>query len=144
MWTSSTTFVDVRAAVALMLLFTACSELRERPDPDTCPNTLHPCGITDPADPEFHGKLIEREGWDLNVCASCHGADFSGGPSGATCLTCHQQGPTACDTCHDTPPASGAWPPQRGRHASALHGGRPIYAFGGRPALWPMHRRPRN
>ncbi len=98
----------MRAAVTLALLFTACSEPRERPDADTCPNTLHPCGITDQADPEFHGKLIEREGWDLNLCASCHGADFSGGPSGVTCLTCHQQGPTACDTCHDTPPATGA------------------------------------
>src|SRR5688572_32432890 len=98
----------------MALLVTACSEPRERPDPDPCSNTLHPCGISDPADPEFHGRLIEREGWDLNVCADCHGSSFGGGASGATCLSCHEQGPTACDTCHDDPPASGA----HARHAS--------------------------
>jgi hypothetical protein len=99
----------VRAAATILVLVSAgCADPRERPDADPCANTLHPCGISDEDSDDFHGRLIEREAWDLNLCANCHGDDFSGGPSGVTCLTCHQQGPTACDTCHDTPPATGA------------------------------------
>jgi predicted CxxxxCH...CXXCH cytochrome family protein len=69
---------------------------------------IHPPGIADPSSPDFHAQLVVRENYHLEKCQQCHGADFSGGTSGRTCLTCHQQGPTACNTCHGQPPATGA------------------------------------
>ncbi len=69
---------------------------------------IHPAGIADPSSPDFHGQLVQSLGWNLGLCAQCHGADFSGGASGKSCLTCHAQGPTACTVCHAQPPATGA------------------------------------
>jgi predicted CxxxxCH...CXXCH cytochrome family protein len=69
---------------------------------------IHPDGIADPQSPDFHGNLIQANGWDLGVCAKCHGADFAGGTSGKSCLKCHDQGPTGCTVCHAQPPDTGA------------------------------------
>ncbi len=69
---------------------------------------FHPPGILDPADSEqFHGQLAREVNFNLDVCAKCHGADFSGG-AGPSCKTCHDQGPTGCTTCHGQPPATGS------------------------------------
>jgi predicted CxxxxCH...CXXCH cytochrome family protein len=70
--------------------------------------SVHPAGILDPASPQFHGRELERRGWDFAVCAGCHGDDFGGGKAGVSCKSCHQDGPTGCTTCHGTPPASGS------------------------------------
>jgi predicted CxxxxCH...CXXCH cytochrome family protein len=69
---------------------------------------IHSAGLMNPADPEFHGAVVARNGWDLGQCATCHGTDFAGGKSGVSCKTCHQDGPTSCTTCHGQPPATGA------------------------------------
>ena len=69
---------------------------------------IHPPGLLDPASSEFHGKEVERQKWDLKVCAKCHGDDFSGGKAKRACTTCHQGGPTACATCHQAGPRTGA------------------------------------
>jgi predicted CxxxxCH...CXXCH cytochrome family protein len=69
---------------------------------------FHPGGILDPSDGDFHGALVRQSGWNLPLCAGCHGDDFAGGKAQASCLGCHQGGPTACTTCHAQPPASGA------------------------------------
>ena len=61
---------------------------------------VHERGVLDPASAQFHGATLAALGWDLRTCASCHGDDFTGGSSGATCTTCHTGGPTACETCH--------------------------------------------
>jgi predicted CxxxxCH...CXXCH cytochrome family protein len=66
-------------------------------------SAIHPGGILNPADPSFHGQLVAGVGWDLRACTTCHGADFAGGSTGATCTTCHEGGPTACATCHSRP-----------------------------------------
>ncbi len=69
----------------------------------TCPDcavTVHPPGILDPTSPDFHGKKLASENWDFSLCQKCHGTDFSGGKAGVSCLKCHQDGPTACSTCH--------------------------------------------
>jgi hypothetical protein len=71
-------------------------------------SAIHAGGIMNPADPDFHGALLRAQGWSFGLCATCHGADFSGGRSGASCLTCHSDGPTSCTTCHGQPPTSGA------------------------------------
>jgi predicted CxxxxCH...CXXCH cytochrome family protein len=73
-------------------------------------SSIHPGGILDPMSEDFHGKEVSRQGNRLELCASCHGGDFKGGLAGSDCTTCHTAsgGPTACTTCHGTPPASGA------------------------------------
>ncbi|HVV81934.1 MAG TPA: CxxxxCH/CxxCH domain-containing protein [Kofleriaceae bacterium] len=69
---------------------------------------LHPGGILDPSSSDFHGQEVERRGWDLPLCATCHGADYGGTTKAPSCRTCHTQGPTACDTCHPANPTTGA------------------------------------
>ncbi len=73
-------------------------------DIDYFDSPLHPGGIMNPTDPAFHGTQIRDSGYDFELCAGCHGEDFSGGKAQASCLTCHENGPTDCGTCHDTPP----------------------------------------
>jgi len=79
-------------------------------------SSIHRGGILDPASADFHGRLIRDQRYDFGVCQKCHGADFAGGTSGVSCLSCHAQGPTACGTCHDDLPAKGS-------HAFHLGGG---------------------
>lgn len=69
---------------------------------------VHAGGIMNPTDSEFHGRLLAAEGWKFDLCAECHGQDFSGGASGSACTSCHQRGPTDCTTCHGNGPTSGA------------------------------------
>ncbi len=84
-----------------MLALTGCSEERLLSGPcDGCVVTLHDQGILDPGSDAFHGTLLARTNWGFARCAECHGEDFSGGTSGVSCVSCHQQGPTACVTCH--------------------------------------------
>lgn len=61
---------------------------------------LHAAGVLDPASRDFHGAQVAALGWDLGRCARCHGDDFRGGTSGASCESCHVGGPTDCKTCH--------------------------------------------
>lgn len=75
---------------------------------------VHAPGLMNPADPDFHAALLARRGWDLDGCAGCHGADYAGGASEATCLGCHAEGPTACATCHGDGPTTGAHAAHRG------------------------------
>lgn len=69
---------------------------------------LHRPGLMNPASDDFHGREVEAQGWDLTVCARCHGADFSGTTAAPSCTTCHEEGPTACTTCHAAVPTTGA------------------------------------
>jgi predicted CxxxxCH...CXXCH cytochrome family protein len=84
----------------------ACST--ERGLPDSPATGVHPSGILDETSDAFHGKELERRGWDLALCAKCHGDDFRGGKSGVTCTSCHERGPTDCSTCHRGGPTTGA------------------------------------
>jgi len=61
---------------------------------------VHERGLLNPADPNFHGQLLQSNNWNFALCQNCHGQDFSGGPAGSSCLTCHQKGPQDCTTCH--------------------------------------------
>lgn len=71
-------------------------------------SSIHPAGVLDPSSAGFHGVELQTRGWDLGLCASCHGTDFAGGTADVTCTTCHAQGPEACDACHDEVPRTGA------------------------------------
>ncbi|MBN2356476.1 hypothetical protein JXO59_10205, partial [candidate division KSB1 bacterium] len=50
----------------------------------------------------FHGEAIAADNWSMSGCQGCHGSDYRGGSSGASCYTCHadENGPEACNTCH--------------------------------------------
>ena len=64
----------------------------------------HPDDFRFPSQENFHGKTVAQEArWDLAVCQSCHGEDYSGnGYDDKNCLTCHSgpDGPENCTTCH--------------------------------------------
>ncbi len=49
-----------------------------------------------------HGVFLQAQGYPLDSCKTCHGADYAELKQGKTCLTCHNQqnGPEACNTCH--------------------------------------------
>ncbi|MBE7450006.1 MAG: CxxxxCH/CxxCH domain-containing protein [Kofleriaceae bacterium] len=83
-------------------------------------STIHAPGVLDPASAGFHGAELAARGWDLALCAQCHGADFGGGPSGVACTTCHERGPDACDTCHALVPETGAHPAHVGPGSAEL------------------------
>lgn len=57
-----------------------------------------------------HADIFSFPGsWaSISSCQSCHGVDFAGGRSGASCNECHTQqgGPAACNTCHGMPPTT--------------------------------------
>ncbi len=53
----------------------------------------HPSvGWLDKTNASFHGLAASTRG--LPDCATCHGSDFKGGTSGASCYTCHSTGPS--------------------------------------------------
>lgn len=54
------------------------------------------------ADREFHGAYIAGDHWSMASCKKCHGDDYAGGSSGASCTSCHpgENGPESCATCH--------------------------------------------
>jgi predicted CxxxxCH...CXXCH cytochrome family protein len=91
--------------VLLLVLLVACAEQRE---PATCTTDCASNGVHPRDWIANHGADLARRGWDFALCQGCHGADFAGKGTAPSCLTCHQKGPTACDTCHATPPATGA------------------------------------
>ena len=78
----------------------------------------HDCHATFPHPPQwmnltsadFHGQAIAAARWDMGACRNCHGADYRGGTSGASCNTCHPGSPEACNTCHGS--QTNAAPPE--------------------------------
>ncbi len=94
-------FIIISSVLLLSFLISSCSKLNE-PLPASPDITTHKTGILDQGSPDFHGNLVRENNWDLALCQSCHAADYSGGITGASCLTCHTQtnGPEACNTCH--------------------------------------------
>lgn len=63
-------------------------------------SAIHAPGIQNPADPDFHGLLLRDRDYDFGFCAKCHGERFEGGGADSSCVSCHEEGPTDCSTCH--------------------------------------------
>jgi predicted CxxxxCH...CXXCH cytochrome family protein len=77
-------------AFCLIAFAAGCSKLKEEnPTQAGARIGVHPTGFATPASPDFHGKLLAANNWDLTACAECHGADFKGGTSGQSCFDCH-------------------------------------------------------
>lgn len=93
--------------VVPVIVVAACATERARPDAAPA-SGIHPAGILDPASDDFHGRELARRGWDLALCAGCHGEDFGGGAARSSCNECHPAGPDACATCHRPGSMSGA------------------------------------
>lgn len=59
-----------------------------------------------------HKAFIAGTNWNLAGCTECHGADFTGGNTGVSCVGCHGSGSTPaltnCNLCHATPPVDNA------------------------------------
>ncbi|AFH49543.1 Cytochrome c family protein [Ignavibacterium album JCM 16511] len=106
----------------LTLIFTSCSDMRVdvQPAPEV---GVHPEGIINPKSSNFHGVLIQNINWKMNECQNCHAADYSGGITGASCLTCHTQpaGPEACNTCHGVFNNPNIIAPNKGAHYKHLY-----------------------
>jgi hypothetical protein len=110
--------IEFFSALFILGVFASCSKLNE-PIPLTPELTIHREGILEKDSPTWHGNLVRENSWNLKACQNCHSADYSGGITGSSCLTCHTQpsGPEACNTCHGdfTDPAIIA-PPQDINH----------------------------
>ena len=56
------------------------------------------------------------------ACTSCHGTDFRGGISKASCFQCHPAGPPLaqprCTSCHGNPPDGAFYPNQANAHTA--------------------------
>lgn len=104
------------------MVLAACASERELPDASPA-SGVHPSGFLDEASDNFHAKELARRGYDLALCATCHGDDFAGGAAKVSCRTCHADGPDACVTCHRDGPTTGLHPLHRaaGQTCSECH-----------------------
>ena len=87
----------------IALLFIGCTDVKE----DITVNQsvgVHPPDYGMFNKPNNHAVDLRNSLWDLNQCKSCHAADYSGGPTGVSCYSCHvySNGPEQCNTCHGT------------------------------------------
>ncbi|NUN70561.1 MAG: cytochrome c3 family protein [Bacteroidetes bacterium] len=95
-----TTFISIMLLSGLML--SSCSELQEEKVPTESTVSVHGKGFADASSANFHAAYVRNNKYDLTLCQSCHGNDFSGGTTGQSCNTCHNKpnGPENCTTCH--------------------------------------------
>jgi predicted CxxxxCH...CXXCH cytochrome family protein len=79
-----------------------CSEIEDEIAKPEELEGVHPEGFGQLGSNKFHSFKIQDDNWDLENCQKCHASDYSGGPSGVSCLGCHagSAGPEACNTCH--------------------------------------------
>ena len=93
-----------------MIMYHGCSELKD--GLVTAPAlSVHSAGWLSPSATNFHGKFIAVSNWSFQQCITCHGSDFMGGNSGASCFKCHTSGPQDCNgVCHGS--ANAPYPPK--------------------------------
>ncbi|MGA2667540.1 MAG: hypothetical protein ABSF32_01335 [Ignavibacteria bacterium] len=101
-------YISYILTLAILVMYQGCAQ--EQSNPVTAPQLNlgpHPSGWVNPISSDFHGKYISSTlNWSLNLCKTCHGGDYSGGTSGASCYNCHNafvyqlNGPESCNNCH--------------------------------------------
>ena len=98
----------------------ACADVRDQADA----GGVHPAGWADQGSPNFHAEWLKSNQFQLELCQTCHGADFAGGAVGVSCSKsgCHATpdggaplSPIACTTCHGS---NGTPRPATGAHAA--------------------------
>lgn len=117
-----TKYIITSITFLFLFIIAACSDMRVdvQPAPEI---NVHKEGILNPKSANFHGILIQNMNWKLSECQNCHAADYSGGITGASCLTCHTQpaGPEACNTCHGDFRNPSIIAPNKGAHYKHLY-----------------------
>lgn len=90
------------AAALVALVVTGCSETKNATPPVEPSMTVHGIGFADKNSSNFHATYLRTKNDDLTLCQSCHGADYKGGTTNQSCVTCHTKtgGPENCTTCH--------------------------------------------
>ncbi len=99
------TRLTYKILVVLMttLGLSGCAEIKtDLPAPTNPGVQIHGEGWANPAASDFHGNAIRANNWDMQSCQTCHGAIYTGGISGSSCVQCHTNnaGPENCATCH--------------------------------------------
>lgn len=90
----------VKNSLYILLIFLiGCSELVDKTVPTQPSVNVHPTNFFKPS---LHGDFAKSKNYDLSLCKTCHGVNYSGGTSGYTCNNCHkdENGPENCYTCH--------------------------------------------
>jgi predicted CxxxxCH...CXXCH cytochrome family protein len=83
-------FISYLAAISLLILISACSELNN--DIPSVPKiSTHGEGVFDSSSSSFHPYTISNYSNGIYSCTQCHAANFSGGTAGIGCNTtdCH-------------------------------------------------------
>jgi len=89
----------ITCAVAIVLflvasLLTSCSDLKtDLPLAASGTLQIHDAGWIDTAAVNFHGLTLKQSQYNLDICATCHSKQFTGGTSGVACFKCHQYYP---------------------------------------------------
>jgi predicted CxxxxCH...CXXCH cytochrome family protein len=121
--------------LALIALLVGCAQEREPVCTDCESQGVHPAGYDSRGSENFHGADIERRGWDLALCQSCHENDFSGNAAAPSCMSCHEKRPDSCDTCHENPPTTAAHEPHQTNGVACAE----CHTV---PTSWEAHRKP--
>lgn len=91
----------ILSSILVLAFLAGCSKLRdENISPVSATIKIHPDGFLKTSSPDFHGKVIQKNSWDMTECKKCHGGDYSGGQADKSCNFCHQGTPEACNVCH--------------------------------------------
>jgi predicted CxxxxCH...CXXCH cytochrome family protein len=81
-------------ALVIIIMMTSCTDLKNNlPTPSSGGLSIHDAAWNDTTSPNFHGKVLKSEQYDLTKCISCHAKYFTGGISNTSCYTCHQSYP---------------------------------------------------
>ncbi len=85
-----------------VFVIASCSKLENDISTPLTPAGVHPEGFGKPGNSNFHSVWFKQNNWNLKFCQQCHAANYTGGTTGISCLTCHTEpaGPEACNTCH--------------------------------------------
>ena len=54
-----------------------------------CHNYPHQQGYTDTTSINFHGTALKVNNFNTDACSKCHAADFKGGNTNVSCISCH-------------------------------------------------------
>jgi len=94
-------FVIFLVLISSLFIFN-CSEIEDEIAQPEELEGVHPDGFGKLGANNFHSYKIQSNYWNMTGCKKCHGADYSGGTTGVSCLDCHTSsaGPEACNTCH--------------------------------------------
>ncbi|MBW7887338.1 MAG: CxxxxCH/CxxCH domain-containing protein [Bacteroidetes bacterium] len=120
--------ISLFAVIVFASLFlNACSKLQQENPPTQPTASIHGEGFANPVSSNSHVKYIQGHNWDIQACKACHGANYAGGTSQKSCLTCHSKrnGPENCTTCHGgvnpAPPTDLAGNINRSAHGVGAH-----------------------